>query len=172
MHKHIRARKITGTGGKDKTAVMGVLERGGKVRTMVVKTRKKKDIQAEVKKHVQAGSALYTDALKSYNGLSEYEHQVIDHAVQYVDGKVHTNGLENYWSLLKRGINGTYVSVEPFHLFRYLDEQSFRYNNRATKDNPLNDADRFTLALSQITGKRLTYEHLTGKDREPRATVS
>ncbi len=84
-----------------------------------------------------------------------------------VDGKIHTNGLENYWSLLKRGINGTYVSVEPFHLFRYLDEQSFRYNNRATPDNPLNDADRFTLALSQITGKRLTYEHLTGKDREP-----
>jgi transposase-like protein len=172
MHKHIRSRKITGTGGKDKTAVMGVLERGGKVRTMIVKTRKKKEIQAEVRKHVQAGSALYTDALKSYNGLSEYEHQVIDHAVQYVDGKVHTNGLENYWSLLKRGINGTYVSVEPFHLFRYLDEQSFRYNNRATEDNPLNDADRFTLALSQITGKRLTYEHLTGKDRESRATVS
>ncbi len=85
---------------------------------------------------------------------------------------IHTNGLENFWSLLKRGINGTYVSVEPFHLFRYLDEQSFRYNNRATPDNPLNDADRFTLALSQITGKRLTYGHLTGKDREPRATVN
>jgi len=87
--------------------------------------------------------------------------------MKYVDGKVHTNGLENFWSLLKRGISGTYVSVEPFHLFRYLDEQSFRYNNRATKDNPLNDSDRFTLALSQIAGKRLTYQRLTGKDLQP-----
>jgi hypothetical protein len=99
----------------------------------------------------------------SYDGLErEYAHQVIDHAVAYVDGIVHTNTLENFWSLLKRGISGTYVSVEPFHLFRYLDEQTFRYNNR--KD--MTDADRFTLALSQITGKRLTYEHLTGKDME------
>jgi hypothetical protein len=93
---------------------------------------------------------------------SDYAHKVVDHAVQYVDGKVHTNGLENFWSLLKRGISGTYVSVEPFHLFRYLDEQTFRYNYR--KD--MNDYDRFRLALSQITGKRLTYEHLTGRDRD------
>jgi transposase-like protein len=162
MHADKRARKITGTGGKDKTMVMGILERGGKVRTSVVTNRKKKALQAEVRKHVEAGSALYTDALKSYEGLNEFEHQVVDHAVQYVDGKIHTNGLENFWSLLKRGINGTYVSVEPFHLFRYLDEQSFRYNNR----KELDDYDRFELALSQITGKRLTYEHLTGKDRE------
>jgi transposase-like protein len=172
MHKHIRARKITAAGVKDKTAVIGMLERGGKIRTQVIKGRKKPEIQATVRKHVQAGSVLYTDALRSYDGLDEFEHKVIDHAVAYVDGKIHTNGLENYWSLLKRGINGTYVSVEPFHLFRYLDEQSFRYNYRATKDNPLNDADRFTLALSQITAKRLTYKHLTGKDREPRATVN
>jgi transposase-like protein len=172
MHKHIRARKITAAGVKDKTAVMGILERGGKVRTMVVKGRKKPEIQANVRKHVQAGSALYTDSLRSYDGMNEFEHQVVDHAVQYVDGKVHTNGLENYWSLLKRGLSGTYVSVEPFHLFRYLDEQSFRYNNRATPGNPLDDADRFILALSQITEKRLTYKHLTGKDREPRATVN
>jgi transposase-like protein len=172
MHKHVRARKITAAGVKDKTAVMGILERGGNIRAMVVKGRKKPEIQAAVRKHVQAGSALYTDALRSYDGLNEYEHQVVDHAVQYVDGKIHTNGLENYWSLLKRGLGGTYISVEPFHLFRYLDEQSFRYNNRATENNPLNDADRFTLALSRITGKRLTYEHLTGKDREPRATVN
>ena len=88
---------------------------------------------------------------------------MIDHAVQYVDGRVHSNGLENFWSLLKRSIGGTYVSVEPFHLFRYLDEQSFRYNNREDFD----DKDRFMLALSQITGKRLTYEHLTGKDIQP-----
>src|SRR5205807_68192 len=103
----------------------------------VVPTRRKKVLQDEVRKHVTAGTALYSDALLSYEGLaSEYAHKVVDHAVQYVDGRVHTNGLENFWSLLRRGINGTYVSVEPFHLFRYLDEQTFRYNNRATKDNP------------------------------------
>jgi len=163
MHVSERKRRITGTGGKDKTAVMGILERGGKVRTAVLPNRKRHAIQSEVKKHVAAGAALYTDSLLSYEGLAtEYAHQVVDHAVQYVDGKVHTNGLENFWSLLKRGIAGTYVSVEPFHLFRYLDEQTFRYNNR--KD--LNDGDRFRLALSQITGKRLTYEHLTGRDRD------
>jgi transposase-like protein len=143
---------------------MGILERRGKVRASVVPNRKKHALQAEVKKHVEAGSALYTDALLSYEGLAgDYAHRVIDHAVAYVDGQVHTNGLENFWSLLKRGISGTYVSVEPFHLFRYLDEQTFRYNNR----NEMDDADRFVLALSQITGKRLTYEHLTGKDLEP-----
>jgi transposase-like protein len=126
-----------------------------------------------IKQHVQAGAALFTDAMLGYRGLDEeFAHQVIDHAVQYVDRKIHTNGLENFWSLLERGLNGTYVSVEPFHLFRYLDEQSFRYNNRATPNNPLNDADRFILALSLITEKRLTYKHLTGKDREPRATVN
>src|ERR1039458_3225840 len=167
MHAHVKARRVTGTGGKDKTAVMGILERGGKVRTVVVPNRKKSALQAEVRKHVEAGSALYTDALLSYDGLAgDYAHQVVDHAVQYVDGLVHTNGLENFWCLTKRGISGTYISVEPFHLFRYLDEQSFRYNNRATPDKPMNDFDRFKLALSQITGKRLTLKHLTGKDRE------
>src|SRR6266481_7752507 len=99
MHKSVRARKITGTGGKDKTAVMGILERGGKVRTSVIPNRKKKALQAEVRKHVEAGSALYTDDLNSYKGLSEFEHGVVDHAVLYVDGKIHTNGLENFWSL-------------------------------------------------------------------------
>jgi transposase-like protein len=160
MHLSKRQRRITGTGGKDKTAVMGILERGGEVRTVVVGSRRKNVLQTEVKKHVEAGAALYTDALLSYNGLAgEYAHQVIDHATQYVDGRVHTNGLENFWSLLKRGISGTYVSVEPFHLFRYLDEQTFRYNNRKEMDN----ADRFKLALSQIVGKRLTYAEVTGK---------
>jgi hypothetical protein len=94
----------------------------------------------------------------------KYVHEVVNHLERYVDGKVHTNGIENFWSLLKRGLNGTYVSVEPFHLFRYLDEQAFRYNNRATKDNPLNDADRFILAMHQVAGKRLTYSELTGKN--------
>jgi transposase-like protein len=124
MHLDKRERRITGTGGKDKTVVMGILERGGKVRTAVVADRRKAGLQAQVKAHVEAGAALYTDALQSYDGLAqEYAHKVIDHAEKYVDGKVHTNGLENFWSLLKRGIAGTYVSVEPFHLFRYLDEQ-------------------------------------------------
>ncbi len=159
MHLSKRQRRITGTGGKDKTAVMGILERGGEVRTVVVGSRRKAVLQTEVKKHVEAGAALYTDALLSYDGLAgEYAHQVIDHATQYVDGRVHTNGLENFWSLLKRGVSGTYVSVEPFHLFRYLDEQTFRYNNR--KDETV---DRFKLALSQIVGKRLTYAEVTGK---------
>ncbi len=131
MHVAQRRRRITGTGGKDKTPVLGIMERGGKVRTMVVPNRKKRTLQTEVKKHVEAGSALYTDFLLSYEGLEgEYAHQVVNHAVQYVDGNVHTNGFENYWSLLKRSISGTYFSVEPFHLFRYLDEQAYRFNNR------------------------------------------
>jgi transposase-like protein len=160
MHVDVRERRITGTGGKDKAMVLGILERGGKVRTQVVEKRSKKVLQNEVKKHVEAGAALYSDALKSYDGLSqEYAHQVIDHAVAYVDGKVYTNGLENFWSLSKRGINGTYVSVEPFRLFRYLDEQAFRYNYR----RDMNDYDRFELAVQQIVGKRLTYAELTGK---------
>jgi transposase-like protein len=165
MHVSERKRRITGTGTKDKTAVMGILERGGKIRTTVVPSRKKRVLQDEVRKHVTAGASLYSDALLSYAGLaSDYAHKVVDHAVQYVDGRVHTNGLENFWSLLKRGISGTYVSVEPFHLHRYLDEQTFRYNNR--KD--MNDAQRFELAMSNVFGKRLTYSELTGKDESPR----
>ena len=165
MHMSERKRRITGTGTKDKTAVMGILERGGRIRTTVVPNRRKKALQDEVRKHVTAGSALYSDALMSYDGLaSDYAHKVVDHAVQYVDGRVHTNGLENFWSLLKRGISGTYVSVEPFHLFRYLDEQSFRFNTR----RDMNDGKHFQLAMSQIGGKRLTYSALTGKDESPR----
>ena len=160
MHLSKRRRRITGTGGKDKTTVLGILERGGKVKTTVVRNRRKKTLQPEVKKHVEAGSALYTDALLSYDGLeSDYAHQVIDHAVAYVDGKVHTNGLENFWSLLKRGLNGTYVSVEPFHLFRYLDEQAYRFNHRK-----LTDSERFEIAVFGIVGKRLTWDQVTGKE--------
>lgn len=154
-----RQRRITGTGPKDKTAVLGILERGGQVRTMVTPNIRKKQLQAEVRRHVEAGAALYTDALKSYDGLAqEYAHGVIDHAEKYVDGKVHTNGLENFWSLLKRSINGTYISVEPFHLYRYLDEHAYRFNHRK-----LSDAERFSIAVSGIVGKRVTYEELTGK---------
>ncbi len=160
MHVDKRERRITGTGGKDKTAVMGILERGGKVRLAVVPSRRKGVLQEKVKEHVASGTALYTDALKSYDGLTqEYAHKVIDHAEAYVDGRVHTNGLENFWSLLKRGISGTYVSVEPFHLFRYLDEQTFRFNNHKT---PMDDSARFYRLLSQVAGKRLTYAELTG----------
>jgi transposase-like protein len=163
MHASERARRITGTGGKDKTAVMGILERGkdkepSKVRTIVVPNRKKGALQTEVRQHVEAGAALYTDALKSYKGLTEFEHQVVDHALEYVKGQVHTNGLENFWSLLKRGIRGTYVSVEPFHLFRYLDEQVYRFNNRR-----MTDAERFDFAVKGIVGKRLTFAEVTGK---------
>jgi len=166
MHVGKRQRRITGTGGKDKTAVMGMLERGGQVRTIVVPNRKREALQTEVRNHVEAGAALYTDALPSYSGLAqEYAHAVVDHAVEYVNGRVHTNGLENFWSLLKRGIAGTYVSVEPFHLFRYLDEQSFRFNNRKG-----NDSSRFNRVISQIVGKRLTFAQLTGKVGENQAT--
>jgi len=164
---HLRSaqrRRLSHTGVTGKTAVVGLLERGKEVRTAVVSGRRRRDLQGEIKKHVAQGTAVYTDNLASYEKMpSEYVHKVIDHAVKYVDGRVHTNGLENFWSLLKRGLKGSYVSVEPFHLFRYLDEQAFRFNNRATKDNPMNDADRFQLALSQVAGKRLTFAEITGK---------
>jgi transposase-like protein len=168
MHIAERKRRITGTGGKDKTAVMGIMERGGKVRTMVVPSRKKHALQSEVKKHVEAGSALYSDALQSYSGLeSQYAHQVIDHAVAYVDGHVHTNSLENFWSLLKRSISGTYVSVEPFHLHRYLDEQAYRFNNRK-----LSAAERFAEAMANVGAKRLTWDNLTGKEADGQTRVN
>ena len=161
MHMAARKRRITGGGAKDKDAVLGVLERGGQIRTMHVPNIKTFRLHSEVKKNVEAGSALYTDELASYNGLDAmYAHGVINHAAAYVDGRIHTNGLENYWSLLKRTISGTYVSVEPFHLFRYLDEQAFRYNNRK---KPMDDGDRFMLLTSHLLGKRLTYAELTGK---------
>jgi len=165
MHRDKHRRRITETGTKDKVAVVGLLERGGQVRTAMVPNRRKAYLQGHIRENVKPGGELFTDALLSYQGLKHqgYEHQVIDHAFKYVDGKVHTNGMENFWSLLKRGLKGTYVSVEPFHLFRYLDEQSWRYNNRATKDNPMTDSDRFDLAVSQIVGKRLTYAEVTGK---------
>jgi len=163
MHKDKRAEKITGTGGKDKAMVLGILERGkdgkpSQMRTKVVENRRKKALQAEVRQHVQAGSAIYTDSLKSYEGMDEFKHEVVDHAVEYVRGKVHTNGCENFWSLLKRSLGGTYVSVEPFHLFRYLDEQTFRFNNRR-----LTDGERFSVAVDGIVGKRLMFDQLTGK---------
>jgi transposase-like protein len=167
MHRDKHRRRITETGTKDKVAVVGVLDRDkGEVRVTVAGSRRKGPLQLHIVENVAQGSSVYTDALMSYIGLEHkgYEHAVIDHASRYVDGKIHTNGLENFWSLLKRGLKGTYISTEPFHLFRYLDEQAFRYNHRATKDNPMTDADRFELAMSQIVGKRLTFAEVTGKD--------
>jgi transposase-like protein len=159
MHRAERARKIHGTGGCGKVAVMGLLERHGEVRTMVVPNVRRKSLRRHIDQHVEAGSMVYSDALKSYNDLNnDYIHNVINHAEKYVEGNVHTNGIENFWSLLKRTIGGTYVSVEPFHLFRYLDEQAFRFNNRK-----LTDHQRFSIALEQVVGRRVTYSELTGK---------
>jgi transposase-like protein len=170
MHKHKRARASApgfAKGMSNKAIVAGFLERGGKVRTQVIPDREKSTFHTMVKENVELGSHLSTDDCHSYWGLDkEYIHKIVDHAERYVDGQVHTNSLENFWSLLKRGLKGTYVAVEPFHLFRYLDEQCFRFNNRATKENPLNDADRFHLAMSQIVGKRLTFAEVTGKVQE------
>lgn len=162
MHKHLREAKIKGTGSVGKTAVQGLLERGTRERASRVRLKVLPDIKAptvkmEVRRNVESGSEVHTDALRSYQGLQgQFEHRVVDHAVQYVDGHVHTNGLENFWSLLKRTIKGTYVSCEPFHLFRYLDEQAFRFNER--RDN---DQGRFLKGISGIIGKRLTYARLT-----------
>jgi transposase-like protein len=164
MHADKRREKITDRGVKGKAAIMGILERGGNIHANVIPTRKKRDLQPSIRAHVKAQSAIYTDALMSYIGLNrDYMHKTIDHAERYVDGQVHTNGLENFWSLLKRGLKGTYVNVEPFHLFRYLDEQVFRYNNRATKHHFVGDGDRFQMAMQHIANRRLTYEELTGK---------
>jgi transposase-like protein len=164
MHLSKRAKKISGTGGNDKVAVMGILERRGKIRTSVLNDVTQEILQSKIRQHVRHGSQLFTDAWVSYTGLdAEYLHDVINHAEAYVKGNVHTNGVENYWSLLKRGIKGTYVSVEPFHLFRYLDEQAFRFNTR----QELDDSGRFDLAVSQVMGKRLTWNKLTGKIESP-----
>lgn len=158
-------RVITGTGGMGKVAVMGILERPkgpkgrSRVRTTIVKSTKKRKLQAHVRANVEAGSKVYTDALRSYQGLAaDYEHAVIDHAYEYARGRVHTNGLENFWSLLKRAIKGTCVSVDPYHVFRYLDEQVFRLNSRKATDG-----ERFVDILNSVMGKRLDYRGLTGK---------
>ena len=170
MHRDRAARFAAESGHRGgpngKTAVMGLLDRDlRQVRAKVVPNVRRETLQREVLKEVKHGSRVYTDGHMGYDNLHhKFVHEFVDHTEKYVDGQVHTNGLENFWSLLKRTLGGTYVAVEPFHLERYIDEQIFRFNNRATPDNPLNDADRFTLALSQIVGKRLTYSELTGKD--------
>jgi len=165
MSKSRKARVVQGkTGTVGKVAVMGLLERHGgthsKVRAKVVTDLSKPSMNYLVREDVKFGSVVYTDALKSYDGLDRnYVHEVIDHAEAYVNGQVHTNGLENFWSLLKRTIKGTYVSVEPFHLFRYLDEQAFRFNTRK-----MSDAARFAMTAGAAFGKRLTFNELTGAE--------
>jgi transposase-like protein len=154
-----RGRSIAG-----KVAVMALLERHDKlssqVRLHVLHSLRHREVQGIVRDNVKSGATLHTDAFHSYTGLiADYSHKVIDHAEAYVDGEVHTNNCENFWALLKRAIRGTYVSVEPFHLFRYLDEQTYRFNNRA-----MTDAARFALALKGIINKRLTYLALTGSE--------
>jgi transposase-like protein len=159
MHARRRRAKIQGRGTVGKAVVMGLLERHSrKVRTIVVSDRTAEIVQPIVRKNVMPLSDLYTDEMQSYEGLADrYAHNVINHAEAYVDGQIHTNGMENFWSLLKRAIKGTYVSVEPFHLFRYMDEQTFRFNNRKATD-----AERFALVANQVVGRRVTYKELTG----------
>ena len=162
MHKGRRA-----LGGHStylgKVAVQGLLERHGhdkvsSVRARVVPNSGATHIQGGVRENVKRGARLYTDAAAAYKGLdAEYIHEVIDHSETYVRGKVHTNGMENFWSLLKRGLKGTYVSVEPFHLFRYIDEQVRRFNDRH-----MDDLGRFLEVVRGVVGRRLTYDSLTG----------
>ena len=148
-----------------KVAVMGLLDRHGKdgtsqIRLQVVEGRKRRHFAPVIDQHVAKGATINTDAHPSYGQLAEndYVHNVIDHAEKYVDGQIHTNGCENFWSLLKRALRGTYVSVEPFHLFRYLDEQAYRFNNRK-----MTDGARFLEAMASVFGKRITFAALTGK---------
>lgn len=169
MHKDVKARKIQGrTGWVGKTAVFGLLERSkekgkSKVRARVIPENWKNEARDIIREVVEPGSNVYTDEHGAYFHLGEdgFQHAFVRHAEYYVDGAVHTNGIENFWSLLKRGIKGTYVSVEPFHMFRYIDEQAFRFNERSH-----NDGERFMTVIKQVFNKRLTYEQLTGKAQE------
>jgi transposase-like protein len=172
MHKTKRVKYLLDTRGRNfnKTIVQGILDRDlRQVRATVIPNVKRETLQNEILSNVKFGSTVYTDAAVGYeSGLqSRFVHDIVNHTQEYVRGQVHTQGIENFWSLLKRTLRGTYVAVEPFHLSRYVDEQVFRFNNRGTKNNPLNDADRFTFLMSQVLGHRLTYSDLTGKSDSP-----
>jgi transposase-like protein len=172
MHADKRAERQLATKAKMGVAVMGMLDRElRQVRAQVVPDVKRETLQNAILEQVEKGSRVFTDGWPGYDRLKaqEFVHETVNHMEEYVRGQVHTQGIENLWSLLKRTLRGTYVAVEPFHLDAYVTEQVFRYNNRATKDNPLTDADRFALAVSQISGKRLTYAELTGKVEETSA---
>lgn len=163
MHKDRKRRAQLAGGQKgDKSVVLGMLQRGGKVRASVVPDRTRASIQPLIRGNVEPGTQIHSDEHGSNWRMDEYEHMIVNHLEAYVDGNVHTNGMENFWSLLKRTIGGTYVSVEPFHLFRYVDEQAYRFNNR----KPMDDCDRCSYLVRKIVGKRLTYAELTGKTEE------
>ncbi len=169
MHRERRLRMQTAQKQDQKTIVMGMLDRDTRqVRAQVVPNVKRETLQNAILEQIEKGSTVYTDRYTAYDQLAaqEFIHETVTHIDEYVRGQVHTQGIENFWSLLKRTLSGTYVAVEPFHLDRYVAEQIFRYNNRATKDNPLNDSDRFSAVLMQLAGKRLTYAELTGKTGE------
>jgi transposase-like protein len=156
MHK--RKRVEANAKGYSKSIVLGMLERGGRVKAQVIATRQKMHLSPVMTENVEAGSHLLTDEFPTYGNLdTPYNREVINHALEYVSGHVHTQGIENFWSLLKRGLRGTYISVEPFHLDAYVKEQVFRYNNRKDAD----DFTRFATCLMGIQGKRLTYQALT-----------
>jgi transposase-like protein len=163
MHQHVRERKITGTGGKDKTIIAGTLQRGSdgrpsRVHAAVLLNRKRETLHTHVTAHVERGSTLYSDEYVGYTGLEgDYAHKTVDHAVEYVSGRVHTNGIENFWALFKRGLKGTYVCPQAWHLFRYLDERAYTFNMR-----DLDDLGRFIGVLSHVAGRRLTYAQVTG----------
>jgi len=163
----IKGKTLTGD-HMNKSIVMGMLDRElRKVRATVIPNVRRDTLQNQILREVKPGSTVYTDEWIGYNALkNEFVHDVVNHVKGYVEGNVHTNGIENFWSLLKRTLKGTYVAVEPYHLQKYVDEQIFRFDNRSTKQNPLNDSDRFVYAMSQIVGKRLTYSELTGKEAE------
>jgi len=174
MHRDRRARYVaeqtrTG-GGVGKAIVMGMLDREMRqVRARVVPNVKRETLQATLLSEVKHGSKVYTDEAVGYDKVSyNFIHDVVNHMETYVDGQVHTNGIENFWSLLKRTLKGTYVAVEPFHLERYVDEQVFRFNHRKHEDQktPMTDLQRFEAALPMFVGKRLTYSEVTGKDGE------
>jgi transposase-like protein len=172
MHRTKRTKYMLDTRGKNfnKTVVHGMLDRDlRQVRAQVVPNVTRETLQNQILKNVKFGSTVYTDAAVAYeSGLQRrFVHDVVDKTQNYVRGRVHVNSMENFWALLKRSLKGTYVAVEPFHLERYVDEQVFRFNNRATKDNPLTDADRFTALMSEVLGHRLTYSDLTGKSESP-----
>ncbi len=172
MHRTRRIALKQGLKAEHKTAVFGMLDRNTRqVRAKVVPNVKRETLQKEILDQIERKTRVYTDNASSYDGLRvrDFVHETVTHIEEYVRGEVHTQGIENFWSLLRRGLNGTYVAVEPYHLDRYVAEQVFRYNLRATSDNPLNDADRFEFAMIQVLGKRLTYAELTGKVGETQA---
>jgi transposase-like protein len=170
MHRGRRARAEGKGPYQNKTIVHGVLDRTmRKVRATVVPNVGRETLQDAILRNVKFGSTIYTDNAVAYdNGLQRrFIHDVVNKTEQYVRGRVHVNGMENFWSLLKRSLKGTYVAVEPFHLSRYVDEQVFRYNHRKEGDRKLTNADRLAVLMSQVGGHRLIYSDLTGKSDSP-----